>query len=101
PLRQKLSDRLNFYHDIGIDLFYRVRPSASVAKELAPLVAAAPLSNAFQPPPLPAQPFLAAGTTLPKPKIEIPIGAAPPSLFASAEKILNDTLPKIREDLGD
>jgi uracil-DNA glycosylase family 4 len=104
PLQQKLRDRLNFYEDLGINLFYQDRSTAPQ-----------PLHTTFAPPvtieeeitlpkparqPQPARPApSAAAPALPKfDALPVAVG---PSLFESVEKLSNDTLLKIREDLGD
>ena len=106
-LQKKLSDRLGFYDDLGIRLFYKDRGGTgrSIAALHVPETSAAPA---------PRQIFHEE-TTLPKPaRRPEPLRAAPvapkidvlpipsgPSLFESVEKIANDSLLKIREDLGE
>jgi DNA polymerase len=112
-LQKRLSDRLRFYEDIGIRLFYRDRN--------------APLDSRFERPleapvvrPTPAV-IPEEETTLPKstrkpevlraPSVAVPAAskiapfplpvAAGPSLFEAADRIADDTLFKIRDDIGD
>ena len=110
-LQKKLSERLGFYEDLGIRLFYRNRrmqagPETEARFESSEI--AADSSGTPQ-----------EETTLPKPagKFELPkaaplaVTAAPrfsplpvaagPSLFEAVDKIADDTLLKIREDLGE
>jgi len=102
-LQQKLSERLRFYQNLGIDLFYRdraaalqlpaVAPASSipVAKEdVLPKPARQPQPLRSSPPPPPALPKFAL----------LPVAAAP-SLFDAVNKVSDDTLLRIREDLGE
>ena len=102
--KQKLSDRLRFYEDIGIILFYRDRlnslPQASQTVENTP-----PLEQRVEEPGLPRKEMKVA-PSMPAVapsmrKFESPQRDSGPSLFEAAGKIENDTLLKIREDLGD
>ena len=112
PLQKKLSDRLAFYEDLGIRLFYRDRGTA-----VAPGIeqgfetsGAASRSNVI-PQEEPTLPKRALKPELPKvahvvppaaPKaISLPLPEAGPSLFEAVNKIANDTLPRVREDLGE
>jgi DNA polymerase len=106
-LQKKIADRLSFYEDLGIQQFYRDRvtgprenlssmvfappPATTEENPLPKSVRKPELSKAapaFAPPALKISP-------LPLP---VPTG---PSLFESIDKIADDTLPKIREDLGE
>jgi DNA polymerase len=110
-LQKKLSERLNYYQDIGIRLFYRnrstgcgssadlraeqlqaasIRTSTPEQETPLPSTVRKPESQTFAPPVTPA---------VPKPSI-FPVSSGP-SLFESMEKIANDSLLKIREDIGD
>jgi uracil-DNA glycosylase len=110
-LQKKLSDRLGFYDDLGIRLFFRDRRAvvaSNTEQQLEPL-ATAPFSA----------PNLQKGDTLLKPagksalRVTMPVGtpvnpklpslpvAAGPSLFEAVDKIAGDTLLKVREDLGE
>lgn len=103
-LTQKFSDRLKFYEDLGIQLFYRDRgPAASANPATATSAVAATMieenslpKTPVRPPlskPAPAAPVAPKATFLP-----VPSG---PSLFEAVTRIANDTLPQIREHLGD
>jgi len=110
-LQKKLSDRMSFYEDLGIQLFYRDRQVAALPEteqQLEPAVTirfSSPNMQKEETLPKPAgKPALR--VTLPamtpvSPKIaSLPV-AAGPSLFEAVDKIANDTLPKVREDLGE
>lgn len=102
-LQQKIEERLRYYEDLGIRLFYRDRRTGPVAD------GGAAAENSLEPAIAPQQ------ISLPKPKVEAPRGApaapalriAPvirpsgPSLFEAVDKVADDTLLKIREDIGD
>lgn len=97
-LSEKITKRLNFYQDLGIQLFYRERFSQeSVAGES---VAAVP-EEITLPKPVPTAPSAKLSAALPvAPKLNV---LAPPSpqLFDALNKVADDTLLKIRADLGD
>jgi uracil-DNA glycosylase family 4 len=101
-LQQKLTERMRFYEDIGIRLFYRDRG----AREHAQTPAATTTRSEMQ----------KEGTTLAKTapkyeprkltpvaprKVELLPMVPGPSLFESVNKIVDDSLLKIRTDLGD
>jgi uracil-DNA glycosylase family 4 len=110
-LQKKLSDRLGFYEDLGIRLFYRDRGAVAATDSERPLE---PLATThFSTPELQKEaplPKPAARPVLQKtapavppviPKIaSLPVIAGP-SLFESVEKIAGDSLLKTREDLGE
>jgi len=102
-LQTRIEERLRYYEDLGIRLFYRDRlGSANLSASPAAAAPFAPVTN------------LAKESSLAKPKIEVPKPmpvAAPrlepvfapsgPSLFEAVDRVQGDTLPRIREDLGD
>jgi uracil-DNA glycosylase len=93
-LQEKLTRRLTFYQDIGIQLFYRDRypqQFANVTEEI-------PLPKPVQKP-LPARSV--AETRPTPPKLGVFPASSGPSLFEAINKIADDTLPKIQTDLGD
>jgi uracil-DNA glycosylase len=107
-LQKKLSDRLSFYDDLGIRLLYRDRGAAVL-----------PDSERRLESPTTATPNIQKEETLPKPAgkpalqvtahVVTPVSpritslpvAAGPSLFEAVNKIVGDTLLKVREDLGE
>ena len=102
-LKQKISDRLRFYEDIGVAQFYRDRAGVLQAGEAKAAATIPPTIPVVLEPSLPKRDS--------KPSLPVQRPSAPPtkieslrvdtglSLFES--KIENDTLLKIREDLGD
>jgi uracil-DNA glycosylase family 4 len=113
PLQKKIADRLAFYQDIGIRQFYRNRvaefvPGAeqrlnissfsthsnAIPREEATLPKPARKPELPKPAPVPAT----ASSKISLPPLPVPAG---PSLFESIDKIVNDTLLKVREDLGE
>jgi uracil-DNA glycosylase family 4 len=122
-LQQKLSARLRFYQDIGIDLFYRDRAANVASSPLdmsaietetsipavvsvaeyseTVIVAESPafedtLPRTTRKPVLPPAPPLQVSTA---PKVAFP--AAKSGLFDATDKISGDSLLKIRDDIGD
>jgi DNA polymerase len=108
-LQDKLSKRLSYYKDIGIELFYRDRVGASRVR----VSAEASVRTAIrQEETLPKTVRKSAG--MGKPALPVPYAAATvaskldvlppppkPSLFDAMDRIPGDTLLKIRDDLGD
>ncbi|HVS89803.1 MAG TPA: uracil-DNA glycosylase [Candidatus Acidoferrum sp.] len=101
-LQQKLSERLNYYEDIGIRLFYRDRSAGVIAQSPAVTVSPSEIQE--------EKTTLAKTVRKPEAHKLIPATArkidvlpvpAGPSLFESAEKIADDSLLKIQTDLGD
>jgi DNA polymerase len=115
-LQKKITDRLGFYEDLGIRLFYRDR-GAGVASESEPR-SEVPATAQFSTSELQKEETLpkpAGKLALQKPAFQktVPIVppaspriaplpvAAGPSLFEAVDKIVDDTLLKVREDLGE
>ena len=103
-LQQKIEERLRYYEDLGIRLFYRDRTPAAatsfVSTGSAVVPTPAPEENSLAKPfgkPLP--PKVAA--IAPAPRIVPVVAPSGPTLFESVDKIKDDTLLKIREDIGD
>lgn len=109
-LQKKVADRLTFYQDLGIAPFYRDRHAEAVLQQEQPGQSAEtatrsthiPYEESALPKPLRRSDLqkLAASA---HPKIApLPLPAAPtPSLFDASDKIVDDTLLRIREDLGE
>src|SRR5881392_3177166 len=110
-LQKKLSDRLSFYDDLGIQLFYRDRGATAVWHS-EPQLEQAVMAH-FSTPELQKEQTLTKPAGKPvlratapvatplSPKIaSLPV-AAGPSLFEAVDKIADDTLVKVREDLGE
>lgn len=114
-LKNKIADRLRYHEDLGITLFYRQRAPLPESS------AAIPSSETFESPsiiesPVAIETFIAASQEnfLPKSSPKPPAPNSPisitsellgrnaeASLFESIAKIQNDSLPIIREDLGE
>src|ERR1051325_8766641 len=109
-LQKKVANRLAFYEDLGIRLFYRDRRVEAVFQQEPSVEPAENISRssqiAYQEPTLPkALPrcgLQKAVSAVPSKIPPLPLPASPaPSLFDATEKIVGDTLLKIREDLGE
>jgi len=103
-LQQKIEDRLRYYEDLGIRLFYkdRVGSGNGTAVEEARVAEALPQRVAEEtvlPKPM-QKPAPAKTAPLPT-AAPIVVPPAGPSLFEAVDKIMDDTLLKIREDIGD
>jgi uracil-DNA glycosylase family 4 len=115
-LQKKIAQRLTFYDDLGVRLFYKDRTSvgvrvaaASATESFASPVAEqisneeAPLPKSIRKPEPPA-PAQAAPRVAPPPAprtpsvLPVPTG---PSLFEAFDKVPGDTLLNIRTDLGE
>ena len=112
-LQKKIADRLGFYEDMGIRLFYRDRTLSVTAggEQLLELPGVSAHSNVIlreeatlpKPSRKPELPKFAPVVAPPTAKISplpLPV-AAGPSLFESIDKVAGDTLLKIRENLGE
>lgn len=94
-LREKLTQRLAYYEDLGIRLFFRRAAAAQVPFE----------SSVEFPSPSPAVPekeeLLAKRPAPPaSPKANLIITPQPDSLFAAIDRVPDDSLEKIRADIG-
>jgi uracil-DNA glycosylase len=105
PLQKKIEDRLKYYEDLGITLFYRDRTPDELPADVEPVLQTAPeskpqvsevVSLAKQ-----KADLLAAAKVVASPVIAPVVAPSGPSLFDAANKVQNDTLPKIVEDIGD
>jgi uracil-DNA glycosylase len=109
-LQKKVAERLAFYKDLGIRLFYRDRHPEAVfqLEQSAQSVESAAVSTpmACEESPLPKtvlKPYFQKPAPAAPPKVvPLPLPAAPgPSLFDAGDKIVGDTILRIREDLGE
>ncbi len=106
-LQKKITDRLRFYEDLGIRQFYRGR-IAGPRESSRPIYFASsphttegmPLPKPVRKPELPKAAPVAAAVAPRISPLPLPVVAGP-SLFESMDKIADDTLPKIRQDLGE
>jgi len=110
-LQKKLSSRLSFYEDLGIRLFYRDRGAGTAldnerqvelpATTHFPTIDLQKEKTLPKPAGKPALQKTMSVTTPVIPKIaSLPVVKGP-SLFEAVDKIADDTLLKVREDLGE
>lgn len=107
-LQEKISKRLGYYQDIGIELFYRDRAATPSRAGFAEAPDVTPAHHEETLPPknvsvrkpaqLPAVPA-ALRPVAPKADLLPPVPAT--SLFDSINRVPDDTLLKVREDLGE
>jgi uracil-DNA glycosylase family 4 len=107
-LQQQLTNRLRYYEDLEIRLFYRER---AIIPDAAPQTATEIQNVAAAPRKMEEiSPKRTAVPTKPKPAAAFPKTASLPeplpvapglSLFEAAERIENDSLERIRADIGD
>lgn len=102
-LQQKLSDRLRFYEDLGVGPFYRDRARTVPPNEPPATAVRQGYTQRIEEPSLPKRELkpepVAPAVSVPSRKFELPQVDTGLSLFEN--KIENDTLLRIREDLGD
>jgi uracil-DNA glycosylase len=103
-LQQKIEDRLRYYEDLGIRLFYTDRGSRDASPDSLPAVAAPPspapvIEESSLPKPSPKPALTKVGAVAAPPPLVLP--PAGPSLFEAVDKVKDDTLLKIRGDLGE
>ena len=104
-LQQKIEERLRYYEDLGIRLFYRDRATGTAAASFAPPVstpaaASTVQENSLAKPIVKPLPQKVAAVAAP-PRVMPVVAPSVPTLFESVDKIKDDTLLKIREDIGD
>lgn len=96
-LEEQVRDWLRYGEDLGLGPYYRDRAPLHGFAERS--VAPATRTNVA---PSASQKSVTAAKTLPAaPAAAILPAAAAPSLFESFDRIVDDTLPRIREDIGD
>jgi len=109
-LEEQVNDWLRYGEDLGLGPFYRdraplhaiaesaaapVATSSGISPAVPAAMAAAAASRA------PATSINVAASALKKSSASIILPASAPSLFEAIERIAGDTLPRIREDIGD
>jgi len=104
-LQQKIDERLRYHEDLGIRLFYRERGSTGQAFQVSfaavsqpPTTTPGPGENSL---PKTAAKYTCEPEKTPKALSDILPPPSAPSLFEQVDKVRDDTLPKIREDLGE
>ncbi|HLK04642.1 MAG TPA: uracil-DNA glycosylase [Candidatus Acidoferrum sp.] len=101
-LQQKLSDRLRYYQDIGVGQLYRDRVNSGERGEASQVSVTHVTTPQSEEPSLPKrQAKPAAPNTTIAPKSAVAAAPSVPSLFETVNKIANDSLPLIRETLGE
>ena len=106
--RQKLTAWLQYYNDLRLGPFYRDRRSTLEARIVSPTMQAAPRHKPAASAPREGTASVAsktpAASRVSAPEVRqaapLPVMQAP-SLFDASERIVGDTLERIREDLGD
>jgi uracil-DNA glycosylase family 4 len=99
---KKIEDRLRYHEDLGIRLFYKDRGGKQTAQAIDPPGTAVSIPIVSEEEPSLRKPASPSKPQPPKPPVVAPIVApAGVSLFTDVEKIKDDTLLKIREDIGD
>ncbi len=103
-LQNKLSKRLGYYQDIGIELFYRDRAAKPGPATFAETSATTPIreeetlhKTVRKPAPPPVPPALRPVA----PRIDVLPPPPAASLFDAMDRVADDTLLKVRSDLGE
>jgi uracil-DNA glycosylase family 4 len=111
-LEEQVKDWLRYGEDLGLGPYYRDRPPLHAIAESAAAPQTVATSSAI-PAAVPAAMTAAAAGRAPASSINVAASASQkspaatilpataPSLFESIERIAGDTLPRIREDIGD
>jgi DNA polymerase len=111
-LEEQVKDWLRYGEDLGLGPYYRDRPPLHAIAESAAAPQTGATSSAI-PTAVPAAMTAAAAGRAPASSINVAASASQkspaatilpataPSLFESIERIAGDTLPRIREDIGD
>lgn len=100
-LQKKIEERLRYYEDLGIRLFYKDRTGGQhISVNVEPNAVAPATIVLDEEIPLRKTALQVKTEKVVKP-VAAPILTPPGALFAEVEKIKDDTLLKIREDIGD
>jgi uracil-DNA glycosylase family 4 len=103
-LQEKVSKRLRYYQDLGIDLFFRNRSASFIAEPIAEASAATPIRPEETLPKTPRTPALPSIPAALKPAVaRLDLLPPPPvaSLFDAMNRVPDDTLLRIRDDMGE
>jgi uracil-DNA glycosylase family 4 len=103
-LQEKISKRLSYYQDLGIDLFYRSRSASFVTEPIAEAFAATRIRQEETLHKTPHAPVPASTPSALRPAVaQLDILPPPPvaSLFDAMNRVPDDTLLKVRTDLGE
>jgi DNA polymerase len=97
-LQQRIEERLRYYEDLGIRLFYRDRLAAKSTPAPQPVARVLPPSATAEESLLPRRKAEVSAKPAPHfAPVHVPTAA---SLFATIDKVADDTLLKIRDDIG-
>ena len=100
-LQRKVEERLRYYEDLGIRLFYRHR-AGLISRGSEPPDASDQPAAGHSPRDMAARkPIEVPKAAAMAPRIEPMIAPSGPSLFEAVDKVQDDTLLKIRDDIGD
>ena len=99
--QKKIEERLRYYEDLGIGLFYKHRTGGQHISVGAEPNAVAPATIVLDKEISLRKTALQVKTEKVVKPVAVPILTPPGALFAEVKKIKEDTLLKIREDIGD
>ena len=100
-LQRKVEERLRYYEDLGIRLFYRHRAGLISRGSEPPGASDQPAAGHSARDIAARKPIEAPKAAAMEPRIEPMIAPSGPSLFEAVDKVQDDTLLKIRDDIGD
>jgi uracil-DNA glycosylase len=104
-LQEKIEERLRYYEDLGIRLFYRDRASETALPAELDTASRAQAPTSTEeislPKSTPKPELKKTPAALPALQEELAAKTSGVSLFESVDKVKDDTLLKIREDIGD
>jgi DNA polymerase len=100
-LQRKVEERLRYYEDLGIRLFYRHRAGLISRGTEPPHASDQPAARHSARDIAARKPIEVQKAAAMEPRIEPMIAPSGPSLFEAVDKVQDDTLLKIRDDIGD
>ena len=100
-LQRKVEERLRYYEDLGIRLFYRHRAGLISRGSEPPDAADQPAAGHSARDIAARKPIEVPKAAAMEPLIEPMMAPSGPSLFEAVDKVQDDTLLKIRDDIGD